>query len=412
MERNEVNLDWLEKQNLILYKSVRGSHLFGLNTECSDLDTFGLFCCPFEWLLGTGDYYRPIVSDETHDNYCDELTKFVNELKKSNPEALCSLFTPPEKVMKYDCRLDPLWKIRDELLTKAAYPSFRGYAKSQISKMYGLSKAMNIDPDEVKERKNPLFFCWVPRPGNDGVWNLEKWLRENGLKQEHCGICRLPNGIELYTLYYDWFADKNLKWEDYQRLNRNVPESEKVNTEKEFEEAKKTTYIKYRGLIDAKDPNTTQLRLSSVPKSDATNPLCTFQYNVNAFTKHCQDYKKYWDWVEHRNQKRYENNLGHQWDSKNTMHALRIMRMGIEMSEGKGLLLDRTGIDREELLKIKAHGITFEEVKALMLDTENRMKEAFEKSNLPDEPDKQKLEEALIEIRENVYGLSGFSIST
>ncbi|MBP3732277.1 MAG: nucleotidyltransferase domain-containing protein [Bacilli bacterium] len=407
----ESNIGWLEKEDLILYKSVRGSHLFGLNTPDSDLDTFGLFYCPLKWLMGTGLEYRPIISDEGHDNYYDELTKFFKELGKSNPEALCYLFAPKDKVVKWDERLKPLWDIRDSLITKAAYSSFKGYAKSQISKMYGLSKAMNIEPDEVKERKSPLYFCWVPRPGNDGVWNLEKWLRENGLKQEHCGVCRLPNGIELYTLYYDWFADKDLKWEDYQRLNQNVPESEKVNTKEKFEGAKKTTYIKYRGLLDPTNPST-QLRLSSVPKSDATNPLCTFQYNVNAFTKHCQDYKKYWDWVEHRNQKRYENNLGHQWDSKNTMHAIRIMRMGIEAATGKGLILDRAVAgDRDELLKIKAHGITFEEVKALMIKTEAQMTEAFEHSNLPDEPDREKLESILQEIRASLYGISYNTIS-
>jgi hypothetical protein len=170
-----------------------------------------------------------------------------------------------------------------------------------------------------------------------------------------------------------------------------------------LERGKETKEIKYRGLIDSKNP-TTQLRLSSIPKSEATNPLCTFQYNVNAFTKHCQDYKKYWDWVYSRNQKRYESNLGHQWDAKNTMHSIRIMRMATEMAEGKGLILDRGKAgDREELLKIKAHGLKFEEVKAIMLDTERKMDDAFLKTNLPDEPPLEKLETIMIKIRESIY---------
>ena len=98
-----------------MFKSDRGSHLFGLNTEGSDIDTFGLFCCPQRWLLGTGEDYKPYLSDEKHDNYVDELGKFVKELKKSNPEALCALFTPADKIQHYDQRLDPLWKIRREL---------------------------------------------------------------------------------------------------------------------------------------------------------------------------------------------------------------------------------------------------------------------------------------------------------
>lgn len=398
-----MTIEELEKSGLILFKSIRGSHLFGLNTEGSDLDTFGLFCCPEDWLYGTGEDYSPIVSDEKHDNYYDELGKFIKELKKSNPEALTALFTPPEKIITWNPVLQELWDIRESLLTKASYRSFRGYAKSQISKMHGLSKAMNTDPEEVRERKSPLHFCWVPRPGNDGVWNLEKWLRENGLKQEHCGICRLPNGQELYTLYYDWFADKELKVEDYARLK--YPGAKNLDEiRKELEEGKKTTYVKYRGLLDPNCPDTTQLRLSSIPKSDSQEPLCTFQYNVNAFNAHCKKYKEYWDWVKNRNPERYQNNLGHQWDSKNTMHALRIMRMGIEVARGKGLLLDRTGIDRDELLWIKSHGPSFEEVQKLMIETEKEMTEAFEKSTLPEEPPQRLLEDIMIRIRRNIYG--------
>lgn len=395
-------MEWDTRNGVILFKSIRGSHLFGLETEDSDIDTFGLFCCPRNWLYGTGEDYKPYLSDEKQDNYFDELGKFVKELKKSNPEALCALFTPAEKIQQFDQRLKPLWDVRDSLLTKASFRGFRGYAKSQISKMEGLSKAMSIDPVEVKERKSPLHFCWVPRPGNDGAWTLEKWLRENGLKQEHAGICRLPNGIELYTLYYDWFADKDLKYETYQRLNGGSMQKW------EFERIQSgTTEIKYRGIIDQTNPST-QLRLSSIPKSEAQHPLVTFQYNTNAFSRHCADYKKYWDWVANRNQKRYESNLGHQWDSKNTMHAIRIMRMGIEVAQGKGLLLDRGKVgDRDELLKIKRHEMKYEEVRELMLKTESELKSAFENSSLPDEPDQRKLEDLLIQIRSSVYdGLS------
>jgi len=83
------------------------------------------------------------------------------------------------------------------------------------------------------------------------------------------------------------------------------------------------------------------------------------------------------------------------------------MRMGIELAEGKGLLLDRRKVgDREELLKIKRHEFQYSEIKEMVLKTEERMKEAFDKSTLSDEPPKDKLEEALIQVRENVYGVS------
>jgi predicted nucleotidyltransferase len=393
----------LKKSNHVLFESIRGSHLFGLNTETSDLDTFGLFCCPVEWLLDTGVSYKSIIADDKNDHYYDEISKFIRELKKSNPEALTALFTPEDKILKWDPVLQPLWDIRDKLLTKAAYSSFRGYAKSQINKMEGLSKSMNIDPQEVKVRKSPLNFITVPRPNSDGAWTMEKWLRDNGLKQEHCGVTRLPNGIEFYTLYYDWFADKDLRVEDYARLRYNSAPTPEI--EKELEEGKKTEMIKYRGLIDSSAPDTTQIRLSPISKEDSHYPLTSFQYNMNAFSSHCKKYKEYWDWVNKRNPVRYAENEGYSFDAKNTSHAIRIMTMGIEMAEGKGLILDRTGIDRDYLLAVKKHQFTYSEVKEKVLETEAKMKEAFEKSSLPEEPDQELLDDILIQIRKKKYGI-------
>ena len=51
----------------------------------------------------------------------------------------------------------------------------------------------------------------------------------------------------------------------------------------------------------------------------------------------------------------------------------------------------------------------YEEVKELMLKTEAQMKEAFEVSTLPDEPDQRLLEDLLIQIRESVYDGSNHS---
>lgn len=398
----------IREQGDLLYETVRGSTLFGLSTENSDIDTFGLFIARPEELLGTRLRYASMVNSEKNDDSWDELEKFVLELGKSNPNALEALFTPSKFILHLNPVIQPLLDIRNLLITKQCFNSFRGYAKSQINKMTGLSKAMNIDPKEVKNRKSPLDFCWVPRPKNDGIWSLNKWLRENGLKEKHCGLVRLPNGDNLYTVYYDWFADKELRVEDYARLRYEKTLENSSNEEweyltKELEEGKKTEMIKFRGILDSAAQDTTQLRLSSVSKIDAKEPIVTFQFNQSAFQNHCRQYKEYWEWVAKRNPKRFLENKGSGFDRKNSMHAVRLMRMGKEIAEGKGFLLDRTEIDREELLKIRRSECTFEEVKELILKAEEEMKAAFEKSNLPEKPDKELLEDILIDIRLKHY---------
>ena len=81
------------------------------------------------------------------------------------------------------------------------------------------------------------------------------------------------------------------------------------------------------------------------------------------------------------------------------------MTMAKELSEGLGMRLDRSGIDREYLLKVKNHQVTFQDVMKKMESLEDEMKESFLKSILPDEPDRELLERILIQIRKSHYRL-------
>lgn len=402
-----MNFESIRNSGDLLFESVRGSHLFGLQTPTSDIDTFGIFCCQEDLLLGTGKNYVSIVESDRNDDYWDEIGKFVRELGKSNPNALEALFTPNKWIKHFEPILQPLWDIRDSLITKACFKSFSGYAIDQIRKAKGLGKAININPSTVERRKSPLEFCWVAQKNGDGDIRLDKWLERNGLKQEHCGIVHLPNSLEMYNLYYDWFADKDLKLEDYVRLKYKLSSSSLVGWRyrRELEEGKKTDFIGYRGLLDPFEPNTSHLRCSSVSKEDAKNPLCTFQYNYLAFSQHCADYKRYWNWVKNRNPERFELNKGYNYDGKNCCNCIRLMTMAKELSEGQGLILDRSGIDRDYLLKVKNHQITFNEVISKMDSLEASMNESFMKSTLPDEPDRDILEAILIQIRKSHYSL-------
>ena len=134
----------------------------------------------------------------------------------------------------------------------------------------------------------------------------------------------------------------------------------------------------------------------------------TFQYNYLAFSQHCADYKRYWDWVKNRNPERFELNKGYNYDGKNCCACIRLMTMAKEMAEGKGMLLDRSNIDRDFLLSIKNHKITFKEVMDYMTSQEDIMLEAFEKSTLPDDVDSDKLDKILIQIRKNLYKRGSF----
>lgn len=379
----------LQKTDLILFHGICGSQLYGLSTPKSDIDAYQVFCAPQEWIFGTGLLYQAQLSDEKNDNKSSELSKYFKELAKSNPDALISLWTPPELILHKSPLLDPLFDIRESLLTKECFKSFRGYAKSQIGKAKGLTKAMNIEPSSVQRRKTPLEFSWLHVSGTQDVWNLSKWLRENGLSQEYCGLIRLPNGVELYALFYDWGADPNISQGIFEKFRPGEKLEDQVA-------------IGYRGILE--DQDSTQLRLSSIPKSESIHPLCSFQYNTGAFSSHCRQYKEYWDWVKNRNPVRYQENKGHSYDAKNCSHCIRLLRMASEIARGDGLILDRREAgDRDLLLDIKTHKYEYEEVMKLIRDSEENMEKAFQESTLPDTPDVGALENIIISIRKRFW---------
>lgn len=401
-----LSFEKIRKNGDLLFESIRGSHLFGLNTETSDIDTFGVFIGPIDWFIGSGKDKLSMVKSEKNDDYWDELGKYFKELGESNPEALVSLFTPEKHIKYFSPLLQPLWDIKDSLITKKCFKPFVGYAVSQIKKAKGLKKAINIDPSQVKERKTPLDFCQVPV--GIGTWTLTKWLRDNGLKQEYCGVSRLPNTVESYALFYDWGADKNISLDTFLKLYVKNYESWELDKYKQMYNTVLTSGkpIGYRGILDKDDRLTSQIRLSSIPISERDEPICYFQFNSGAYSQHCVDYKRYWEWVNNRNEQRFQLNKGYDFDAKNMSTCVRILTMAKEMAQGKGMLLDRTNIDRDWLLKIKNHGVTYDEIMRYVENLEENMQEEFEKSSLPDEPDIDLLEKIMLNIRYKHYKIN------
>lgn len=353
--------DIIRNEGRLLFEGIRGSHLHGLNTETSDIDHSGIFIAPEDQILGLRVGYVRCVESKTKDDVWNELEKLFEELAKSNESALETLYTPKELTLHYDSVLDPLFNYRDNLITKRCFHSFGHYALSQIKKAKGLKKLINIDPEEMKVRKSILHFCIVL----EGVKTipLNEWLEREGLDEKNCGLSKCNRGVELYALYYDATGTKG-----------------------------------YRGLYEE---GSTQLKLTAIPKGE--EPICTFQFNIDAFSGHCRDYKRYWEWVDKRNQERYELEKGYNFNAKNISNAVRLCTMAKELANGEGMILNRAGRDKDFLLSIKNHECTFDEIIKYIENLRTEMLEAFEKSKLPEEPDKKELQNILVKIRKEFY---------
>jgi hypothetical protein len=343
----------LKQRNIIIYECISGSNAYGLATPESDVDIKGVFILPEEDFYGLN--YVDQVSNETNDIVYYELRRFVELLSKSNPNILELLYSPEDTIQIKHPLIDLLRS--QNFLSKQCKDSFGGYAMTQVRKAKGLNKKI-LNPVD-KKRKGVLDFCYVSY--EQGSIPILEYLDAHGMIQEKCGLAKIPHMHEIYGLYYD---DPT-----------------------------------FQGVVRNEDAN--DVALSSIPKEKELVTVMSF--NKSGYSKHCKEYKEYWDWVEKRNDNRYANTVTHgkNYDAKNMMHTIRLLKMCEEIGlEGK-LNVRRT--DREYLLKVKAGEFDYDE---LLKTAELKIKEIeniYSFSDLPLIPDVELLTQTLVEIRRAYY---------
>ena len=400
-------IEELRNSGLIAYEYKRGSHMYHLNTETSDEDFGGVFFCPKKMLLGLRGRYEEQVSDSKSDVVFYEFGRWLELLLKSNPTVLEGLFAPEDCIVgEVHPAVRKILDNRELFLSKECFKTFYGYAVSQISKARGLNKKI-VNP--VTERKDILDFCYTFN--DQGSLPIKKFLAENGLDQKYCGLVNIPNMSDgdssIYGVYYDfaaYFKFENIDWardwyngnSPYKKFFPSV--SEQLSIQKRIEDKE---FFHYGGIVHPDEiEKSNTVRLSSVPKGE--KPICFMAYNKNGYMRHCRDYKDYKEWEKNRNPVRYESNLGHNYDAKNVMHCMRLVRMAKELAQGKGFNVVRTW-DRDYLLDIRNHKFEYEDVMAQLEKEKLEMEEAIKSCTLPERVDFDKVNDLLYDVRLKYY---------
>ncbi|WP_426477674.1 nucleotidyltransferase domain-containing protein [Chryseobacterium sp. CBSDS_008] len=351
-----LTIESLKDKNLLLFETISGSRAFGLATENSDTDIRGVYYLPKEDFFGLN--YIPQISNETNDITYYEIGRFVELLQKNNPNIL-EILASPEDCIQYKHPLMDLLKTED-FLSKLCKDTFAGYAVSQIKKAKGLNKKI-LNPVD-KERKSILDFCFIL--DGQGSVPLKKWLHEDGLSQEKCGLINIDHTKGMYAFFYD-----------------------------------ESGTLGYKGIIQNEEAN--QVSVSSVSKNE--KPIAYLFCNLDAYSVYCKDYREYWKWVAERNEDRYNVNQTHgqNYDSKNMMHTIRLLQSCEQIFKTSSLTIRVE--NRDELLDIKAGNQSYENVmkkaETLIQSIENH----YPTSNLPDSPDLEKTTKILVEIRKKLY---------
>jgi hypothetical protein len=346
----------LKENNLLLFEGISGSRAYGLSLPSSDTDIKGVFVLPQNSFYGLD--YIPQVNDAKNDEVYYELGRFVELLYKNNPNIL-ELLNTPEDCVKYE---HPLFKKLTPalFLSKLCKDTFAGYAMSQIKKARGLNKKIMNPMD--KERKGVLDFCYVQHA--QGAISLNSWLTKHKFLQESCGLVNIPHMKDIYGLYYDTNQEYN-----------------------------------FQGITRLKTVDT--IVLSNIPKE--AKQVAILYFNKDGYKKYCKDYKQYWDWVDKRNDSRYENTISHgkNYDAKNIMHTFRLLDMAEEILSTGNINVRRP--NRAALLEIRK-GIF--EYNTLMERAEEKVaiiEKLYTTSTLPKMPNKIQIEQILVEIRKAFY---------
>lgn len=346
----------LKNKNLLLFEAISGSRAFGLATENSDTDIRGVYYLPKEDFFGLK--YIPQISNETNDITYYEIGRFVELLQKNNPNIL-EILASPEDCILYKHPLMDLLKTED-FLSKLCKDTFAGYAVSQIKKAKGLNKKI-VNPID-KERKSILDFCFILE--GQGSVPLKKWLDEDGLSQEKCGLVNIDHTKGMYSLFYD-----------------------------------ESGTLGYKGIIQNEEAN--QVSVSSIPKDE--KPVAYMFCNLDAYSVYCKDYREYWKWVAERNEDRYNVNQTHgrNYDSKNMMHTIRLLQSCEQIFKTNSLNIRVD--NRDELLDIKAGNQSYESVMQKAENLIQSIENHYSISRLPNAPDLEKTTKALIQIRKKLY---------
>lgn len=349
----------LKQKNCIIFECISGSKAYGLDLPESDTDIKGVFILPEEDFYGFE--YIPQVNDETNDTVYYEIKRFLELCYKNNPTILEMLYTPKDKILLKSPLFDLILKI--SFLTLKAEKTFAGYASTQIKKAKGLKKKI-FNPVE-KEKKSVLHFCSMLE--KNGSVSLFKWLEDTGFDQSKCGLSKINGWTNMYALYY---GDHNAE------------------------------NVHFNGICRKEDSG--DITLSCIPKGMKIKGYLYF--NPDDYSRYCKEYQEYWNWVNNRNEARYNNTINHKknYDAKNMMHTFRLLLMAEEIAREGTIHVKRP--DRDFLLKIRRGEYEYADLITMAEDKISDIKKAFCESGLPEDINPVMVENLLVEIRKAFYG--------
>ena len=317
-----------------IFEFVRGSQAYGTNTPESDEDIGGIFMPPRDVILGVS---KVNVFDKWQDESGEKIDKSMYNMNSAfdlfidnNPNMLDFLFAP-ERCIKFT---SPTWErireIRDEFLCTKAKFTFQGYAYAQLKRL---------------ESHRTFLRHPVVKP-----------IRaEFGLSE----VSMFPDTqIEVVARLASEYVNADER-DDFMNDITSLMHSEGALTFKKYIAPE----LYPIAITDFKRGMHNFLRMiSSLSGCFLKDEYVDVANKELKFITAQKEYDAYSEWKKNRNAKRAAIEEKLHYDSKHASHLIRLSQMSIEILEGKGVLVDRTNIDREYLLDIRNGKYDFDHI--------------------------------------------------
>ena len=363
-----MNIQEIETNTIFLM--IRGSQAYGTTVPDSDTD-YGGICMPSRDILFGIDKTTSIENfTDDSDNHIDKTIylfgKAIDLMAENNPNMLDYLYAPDRCIIRSDRIMDKIRNNADLFISKETKGSFLGYAKGQLSRMethrrYLLNpvckpERINYDLPEISIFPENQYES-ITKMGCDFVSDdlFSDFLHEMTelLDTDGTYIVKKYVGIQQYRRAIEWFK------------------------------IRQATFLRVMSSIKGKF-------LAPEYRDVARKEL--------KYLADLDDYRRYCKWNVERNEKRKALEVKCGYDSKMAAHALRLLHMGAEIMEGKGINVDRTNIDASDLVDIRLGNQSYDSVMGRAKLAVHRSELAYKTSTLPLKPDYERITELKREI--------------
>jgi len=371
-----MNKSEIEKNLIFLF--IRGSHAYGLNNDQSDIDIGGI-CLPSKNVIYGLDKFEQDdrwvdKNGEKEDKVIYNITKAVGLMCEANPNMLDFLYTP-ERVIKY---VSPVWKkfmdIRDDFLSIKAKGSFQGYAMAQLNRIK-THRGYLLNPPKGEPKRADYDLP------EKSVFPLTQ--------------------LEVISKVSSEYVSEDKRDTFYSELNA-MMDKEGAQIFKKYIAIEHYPFA----IADFKKGQREFLNMiSSLSGTFLKDEFTNMAENELRYMSSRYNWSRYKKWEKGRNKKRAVMEAESGFDRKHACHLIRLLLMSVEILSGKGVLVDRTGIDRDYLMDIRNGQYTFDEILEHCDELTKKGNALYKDTVLPENPNYDKINDLLADTLDEHLGL-------